>query len=113
MARAHARLRTVKALHTVVWAVLAGCVLAIPVLAWRGAFVAAGVAVGIVLVETAVLGLNGGRCPLTDVAARYTADRRANFDIYLPAWLARWNKAIFGSLFVLGTAYAAWRAWGG
>jgi hypothetical protein len=28
--------------------------------------------------------------------------RRDNFDIYLPLWLARRNKAIFGALFVLG-----------
>jgi hypothetical protein len=39
-----------------------------------------------------VLWLNGWRCPLTDVAARYTDDRRANFDIYLPEWLARYNE---------------------
>jgi hypothetical protein len=35
----------------------------------------------------------------TDVAARYTDDRRDNFDIYLPLWLARYNKLIFGWLF--------------
>jgi hypothetical protein len=29
------------------------------------------------------------RCPLTGIAARYTDDRRDNFDIYLPPWLAR------------------------
>ena len=40
------------------------------------------------------------RCPLTDLAARYTDDRRANFDIYLPLWLAANNKRIFGSVFV-------------
>jgi len=47
-----------------------------------------------------VLVVNRMTCPLTDVASRYTDDRRANFDIYLPEWLARHNKTIFGSLYV-------------
>jgi hypothetical protein len=63
----------------------------------------------LVLVECAVLAANGGRCPLTDVAARYTSDRTDNFDIYLPRWVARHNKAIFGTLFVAGEAVVLWR----
>ena len=51
-----------------------------------------------------VLIANGGRCPLTAVAARYTVDRRDNFDIYLPEWLARHNKLIFGSIYPGGIA---------
>jgi hypothetical protein len=43
-----------------------------------------------------------GRCPLTDLAARYTVDRRPNFDIYLPNWLAEHNKVVFGLLFIIG-----------
>ena len=64
---------------------------------------------GIVLLECGVLAVNGGRCPMTDLAARYTLDRAANFDIYLPNWLARYNKAIFGTLFVLSELIVAWR----
>jgi hypothetical protein len=54
-----------------------------------------------VLVEVLVLVANRMRCPLTDVAARFTDDRRDNFDIFLPLWLARHNKRIFGTLFAL------------
>lgn len=57
------------------------------------------------LVEAVVILLNRGSCPLTAVAARYTADRADNFDIFLPVWLARCNKVIFGGLFVLTLAY--------
>jgi hypothetical protein len=55
---------------------------------------------------------NHGRCPLTDVARRYTDERTDNFDIYLPLWLARYNKAIFGTLFLLFELYvlALWIA---
>ncbi len=67
-----------------------------------GEFRWAMVLTGAVLVECAVLALNKGRCPLTAIAEPYTADRRDNFDIYLPEWLARYNKWIFGALFVVG-----------
>jgi len=56
---------------------------------------------GIVLLEVLVLSMNGWRCPLTDIAVRYTDDRSDNFDIYLPRWVAKNNKHIFGALFVV------------
>jgi hypothetical protein len=39
------------------------------------------------------------------LAARYTTDRQDNFDIFLPVWLARYNKTIFGCLFVGALMY--------
>ncbi len=104
------QLRVVKVAHTAVWAFFAACVLGIPVAAARDDFGTAGLLIGCVAVESLVLVFNRMRCPLTDVAARYTADRRDNFDIYLPEWLARYNKHIFGSLYVIGIAWTlvAW-----
>jgi polyferredoxin len=112
---AAAALRRVKGVHTIAWAFFAGCILAIPVAAWRGAFGSALVLIAIVLVEVLVLAANGWSCPLTAVAARYTEDRRDNFDIYLPPWLARHNKLVFGGLFAAGLAFtlARWLAWRG
>lgn len=107
MGSAASKLRALKLLHTLVWAFFAGCILAIPVLGWAGRYAAAAVLSGIVLLEVLVLALNGWACPLTGVAERYTAERRDNFDIYLPAWLARHNKRIFGSLYVLGVLATA------
>ena len=75
-------------------------------LAWQKRFTWVAVFTAVMLVEVAVLALNGMRCPLTDLAARYTDDRRANFDIYLPLWLAANNKRIFGSVFVAGLVVA-------
>ena len=54
------------------------------------------------MVEVGILAFNNWACPLTPLAARYTDDRRPNFDIYLPQWVARYNKEIFGTLFVVG-----------
>ncbi|RZJ25470.1 MAG: hypothetical protein EOO54_06200 [Haliea sp.] len=101
-----AALIAVKLVHTLAWAFFAGCILAIPVVSWQGNHTAAAWLVAIVFVEVAVLVVNGWRCPLTAVAHRFTQARHDNADIYLPEWLARHNKLIFGTLFVLGMAFA-------
>jgi len=100
-----ARLRFIKVIHTIAWAVFAGSILAIPVFAWLENWLIACILILLVLIECLVLVFNRMRCPLTDIAARYTDDRRDNFDIYLPLWLARHNKTIFGSLFFAGLAF--------
>jgi hypothetical protein len=89
----------------VVWLFFAGCVVAIPIAGARHRFRWAAVLIGLVLVECAVLAANRWRCPLTDLASRYTDERADNFDIYLPVWLARHNKTIFGTLFAIGSLY--------
>ena len=96
------RLLAVKLLHTVVWAFFVTCIAVIPILGWRGQLLQASVLCGVVFVEVLVLLGNEWRCPLTPVAARYTTDRRANFDIFLPERLARYNKEIFGTLYFAG-----------
>ena len=103
------RVRLIKLVHTVVWAGFAGCIVAIPVLALQQRFRLAALLALIVLGEVVVLALNRWRCPLTPIAARYTDDRRANFDIYLPEWLARYNKEIFGPLYLAGVVLLAVR----
>ncbi|HYD93961.1 MAG TPA: hypothetical protein VEC01_01450 [Noviherbaspirillum sp.] len=102
-------LRIVRSVHTAVWAVFAGCILAIPYAVRAGDLRTAFVLAAIVLAEVVVLLANGMRCPLTAVAARYTSDRADNFDICLPRWLARYNKAIFGTLFVADLILAGGR----
>ncbi len=98
-------LRAVKLLHTVIWAFFVACILAIPFFTARSHFRLALLFVAVVGLEVAVLLLNGMTCPLTKVAARFTSDRRANFDIYLPIWVARNNKTIFGALYVMAILF--------
>lgn len=100
------KLVAVKLTHTLVWAVFVGCIVAIPVVSWRGDHRAAAWLAAVVACEVVVLALNNWSCPLTSVAARYTGDRRDNFDIYLPQWLAKHNKLIFGVLYVAGLLFA-------
>jgi hypothetical protein len=101
------RLFAVKLFHTVAWAIFAGCIVAIPFVVHAGRMRMAALLIGIVMAEVLVIALNRGSCPLTPIAARYTADRSPNFDIFLPAWLARYNKLIFGALFAGALVYAA------
>lgn len=98
-------LTAIKLVHTVVWTFFVACILAIPYFTANARFDLAALFAGVVAIEVAILVVNRMRCPLTPVAARYTADRRPNFDIYLPEWLARYNKEIFGTLYVLGLVF--------
>jgi hypothetical protein len=95
----------IKLLHTAIWLFFAECIVAIPFAGAWHQFRWAAVLTGLVLVECAVLAVNRGRCPLTDLASRYTEERTDNFDIYLPLWLARRNKTIFGTLFAVGELF--------
>jgi hypothetical protein len=104
-------LTIVKGVHTVAWAFFVACILGAPVAAAYGRFGLAAVLIALVAVEALVLLLNRWRCPLTAVAARYTDRREANFDIYLPRWLAEHNKTIFTILYLMGTGYSAWAWW--
>ena|ERR1035437_7671117 len=100
----------IKFSHTIVWAFFVACIVAIPLAGMERRFDCALVLSILVLLECVVILTNRGRCPLTDVAARYTDDRADNFDIYLPLWLARHNKTVFGFLFLAGEFYvlACW-----
>ena len=100
----------IKLLHTVVWAFFVACILAIFVFAQREQFGAALITSAVVLGEVLVLVVNRMKCPLTSAAERYTDERAANFDIYLPLWLAQHNQTVFGSLYAIGLAYtlASW-----
>ena len=96
------KLRTVKLAHTLIWAFIAGLILALPWFGWTRRFGLSAFVTALVVGEGIVLAFNRGRCPLTDVAARYTTDRADNFDIYLPLPIARYNKQIFTAIFLLG-----------
>ena len=101
-----AALTAVKIVHTVVWIFFVSCILAVPVAAGLHQFRWSAVFAGLVLVECLVLAVNRCRCPLTDLAMRYAPEDSPNFDIYLPRLVAKYNKQIFGTLFVLGGLFA-------
>lgn len=101
-------LTAIRLLHTVVWAFFVACIAGIFAATWAGRLGLATLLIAVVMVEVAVLVANAWRCPLTAMAARHTEQRQANFDIFLPLWLARHNQAVFGTLYLLAILYTLW-----
>ena len=103
------RLWRIRFLHTAIWAVIASAILAIPFAVLSGRLELAALFSVLVWIEIGILLVFGWRCPLTGIAARYTDEQADGFDIFLPPWLARNNKTVFGILFVFGEAMMLWR----
>jgi hypothetical protein len=57
--------------------------------------------VAFILTEGIVLLIFKNMCPLTIIARKYSNLTNENFDIYLPNWLAKYNKLIYTTLFIV------------
>lgn len=100
----------VKLVHTLIFAVLSGCVIYILVSgALNRITLWTWVAVVSIVIEGVVLAASGGRCPLTAVAERLGASDGSVADIYLPQWLADRIFPICGTLYLIGCVIVAIR----
>jgi len=59
---------------------------------------------GLIFLEGLVLLVFRLYCPLTVWARKYSDSTKENFDIYLPVWLAKYNKLIYTSIVGIITA---------
>jgi len=59
------------------------------------------IAIGVILSEGLVLLIFKRSCPITLIARKYSDSTKDNFDIFLPNWLAKYNKLIYTVLFVI------------
>lgn len=57
--------------------------------------------IGCIVLEWIVLLFFNWQCPLTIAARNYSTSPKENFDIYLPNWLAKYNKEIYVTFFIL------------
>jgi hypothetical protein len=48
-------------------------------------------------------------CPITVVARKYSDSTRDNFDIFLPNWLARYNKEIYTTIVIISVLILLYR----
>ena len=96
------KLITIKVIHTMIWLFFNGVIFylfyavitnRIDHWVWLG--------LGSFLVEGIVLLIYKKSCPLTVWARQYSSSTRDNFDIYIPNWLARYNKTIYTSLLAI------------
>lgn len=92
-----AKLNVVKGIHTVIWIffnvvifylLYAVIINRIDRWAW--------ICFWLILLECFTLVLFKMICPLTLIARRYSDSQKDNFDIFLPNWLAKYNKLIYG-----------------
>ena len=97
------KLKAIKILHTLIWILM---VSAIFYVLYSGIFneinILTWICIALIIFEGIVLIAFKMSCPLTVLARKYSDSTNYNFDIYLPEWLAQYNKQIFTTLYVLG-----------
>lgn len=97
------RLVAIKILHTLIWIFMVAVIFYV---LYSGFFNQINnftwIGIAIILLEGIVLMLFSIQCPLTVLARKYSTSTKDNFDIYLPNWLARYNKLIFTTIFIVG-----------
>jgi hypothetical protein len=101
----------IKAIHTAIFASVGAAILLV---VWDGLRQRprqrSAIAVGIVLVESAVYVSNNQVCPLTPLAEELGAERGSVADIFLPDWASSRIPIMSGSILVLGLVLNA-TAW--
>ena len=63
----------------------------------------------IILIEGIILFINKWNCPLTILGKKFTGETHIGFDIYLPKCIARNNKIIFTTLYLIGLVIIIYR----
>ncbi len=104
------KLLFIKVVHTLIWIFFVGVIFYIvysgvtdrvTVYTWIG--------IGLIIGEGFTLAIFRMFCPLTLVARKYSDSQKDNFDIFLPNWLAKHNKIIFTTIFIVGLILVLWR----
>jgi hypothetical protein len=104
------KLFTIKVLHTVIWAFFVFIIFYILYSALLDNInIWTWIAIALVVIEGIILLLNGWRCPFTNLGEKYTEQPEVGFDIFLPQWLARNNKTIFTTIYLLGVIMVVYR----
>ena len=106
------KLRWIKIIHTLIWIffnvvifymLFAAITNRLDIWLWLG--------FALILLEGLTLAAFRLYCPLTVMARRYSDSTRHNFDIYLPEWLAKYNKQIYTSIVVITALIVVYRLW--
>ncbi len=104
------KLLAIKLVHTLIWVffvVVIGYILYSGITDTVSTYTWIGIA--LVFGEGLVLLLFRMYCPLTVLARNYSDSQKDNFDIFLPNWLAKYNKLIFTSIFAVGLLLVLYR----
>lgn len=89
-------------MHTFVWALFYGLLCYLFYAAFIGKIdIWVWICISLILMEGLILLIFRANCPLTLMARRYSNSNKENFDIFLPNWLAKYNKLIYISLLLI------------
>lgn len=92
----------IKTLHTVIWVIMTMATFYIGYSVVRMSFGSLFyISMLLIVGEILVILVNSWKCPLTNVARRYSNKDAANFDIYLPNTIAKFNKEIFSVILLV------------
>jgi len=61
------------------------------------------------LLEGIILIVFKRMCPITLVARKFSTSQKDNFDIYLPNWLAKYNKEIYSIIVLIAIVILVYR----
>ncbi|MDZ4795517.1 MAG: hypothetical protein SGI83_14645 [Bacteroidota bacterium] len=67
------------------------------------------IGIGLIVLEGMVLLIFKRLCPVTLLARKYSDSTKDNFDIFLPNWLAKYNKLIYTTVFIIVLVLLAYR----
>lgn len=96
-------IRFIKTIHTFIWAIMMAAIIYIVYCGLTNRFdLLLWLSIVLIILEGAVLLIFNWNCPLTLIVKKYTKNRKDNFDIYLPIFIAKHTKMIFSALFVRG-----------
>ncbi|QBA64016.1 hypothetical protein [Muriicola soli] len=105
------KLLTIKIIHTVIWLFFVVVIFYVLYSGISGRVnTYTWIAIALVVGEGITLLIFRMFCPLTLMARKYSDSEKDNFDIFLPNWLAKNNKLIFTSLFVVGVILVVYQS---
>ena len=97
------KLVAIKVMHTLIWIFFVSAIFYILYSGISGRInIYTWIAIALIIGEGIVLSIFKMYCPLTIMARKYSDSEKDNFDIYLPNWLARHNKLIFTTIYIIG-----------
>lgn len=104
------RLHFIKLLHTLIWTFFNVVIFYIVYAVFTNRIdYRLWICYGLILGEGLTLAFFRLLCPLTVWARKYSASTSANFDIYLPEWLAKYNKEIYTTIVLIPTIYLIYK----
>ncbi|NND31314.1 MAG: hypothetical protein HKN76_01900 [Saprospiraceae bacterium] len=96
------KLLAIKLIHTLIWSIFVLLIFHILYSGLTGKInTSTWLAIALIFGEGIILLIFKMFCPLTIIARKYSDSEKDNFDIFLPNWLAKYNKLIFTSIFIV------------